>query len=110
MRYLVLIISFFFLTSCEIDQNRPAANMDQAAFDMKLQEMAKQGKHPSIGKQIMEARTLKGISEEELAKSVGLSKNNIISIEKNKVVPTRDVITDLQKVLEAEIIIDATKK
>lgn len=83
--------------------------MDEAAFDMKLQEVANKGNYPSIGKQILDARTKKGISEEELAKSIGLSKNNIISIEKNRVVPTRDVITDLQKVLEAEIIIDAIK-
>jgi len=83
--------------------------MDQAAFDLKLQEVANQGKYPSIGKQIMTARNQKGISEEELAKAIGLSKNNIISIENNRVVPTRDVITDLQKVLESEIIIDAIK-
>lgn len=109
MRYLLVFIAFIFLTSCEIDHNRPNSKMDEAAFDMKLQEIANKGKYPSIGKQILDARTKKGISEEELAKSIGLSKNNIISIEKNRVVPTRDVITDLQKVLEAEIIIDATK-
>ncbi len=109
MRYVLVFIAFIFFTACEIDHNRPGANMDQAAFDVKLQEVAKKGKYPSIGEQILNARTLKGISEDELAKAVGLSKNNIISIEKNRVVPTREVITDLQSVLESEIIIDANK-
>ncbi len=59
-----------------------------------------------IGQQIEEARHKVGISQNQLAETLGLSVANIKTIEKGDAVPTRDIIVEIEERLGCEIILD----
>ncbi len=63
---------------------------------------------PHIGIQIQEARDRVGISQEQLAETLGLTLNNIKTIEEGKAVPTRDIIVEIEERLGCEIVLDNT--
>ncbi len=107
MKQFVILFTLALLgISCQ--QERASSN--QGGHDAFEQAMAKVDfeKKRTIGIQILDARLKKGISQEDLAKSIGLSKQNIATIENNRAIPTREVIISLQEALEIEFIMDNT--
>lgn len=60
----------------------------------------------SFGEQVKKARLQKKITQEELAAKIGLSTNNIISIEENRAVPIRSFITKLEEILNVPLNIE----
>ena len=50
-----------------------------------------------IGNRIKEARTKKGLSQEALAKKIGISKRTLINYEKNEQEPTVTTIINIAK-------------
>ncbi len=60
----------------------------------------------SVGEQIKQARKDKGWSKSKLAQTVGLTAENISTIEAGKAVPTRDIISEIENELMVEIILD----
>ncbi len=103
MKNLFILCLGLFLFSCN---QEPTNNVNEGNPDGYLAQSIENG-FPTVGLQILEAREKKGISADELAKAIGLSDQNVKSIETNRVVPTRDIIVSIQKVLDTEIILDA---
>ncbi len=60
---------------------------------------------PSLGQQIAKARTKKEVSLATLAYISGLSEENISKIESDKIVPTRDIISKIEKFLGEELVL-----
>ncbi len=60
----------------------------------------------SLGEQIRKAREKKGISAESLAFMIDVSPYNIKTIEKGTATPTRELIFEIEKLLECELVMD----
>lgn len=86
--YLIIFIALGFSSSCNKTENLPTTP-------------------DGIGQQIKEARMNIGVSQEELASAIGLSKENLQTIEKGVAVPTRDIIVEIEETLGIEIILDS---
>ncbi|MGK0391310.1 MAG: ribosome-binding protein aMBF1 (putative translation factor) [Maribacter sp.] len=63
-------------------------------------------KPDNVGFQIKKARMSMEISQQDLAQAIGLSKENLATIEKGMAVPTRDIIVDIEETLGIEIVLD----
>lgn len=63
-------------------------------------------KPDDVGFQIKKARMSMDISQQDLAQAVGLSQENLATIEKGVAVPTRDIIVEIEETLGIEIILD----
>ncbi len=61
---------------------------------------------PHIGIQIQEARNKVGISQNDLAETLGLTLRHIETIERGDAVPTRDIIVEIEERLGCEIVLD----
>lgn len=61
----------------------------------------------TIGAQIKKAREAKKVTITDLAKEIELSVKNVENIEKDLVIPTLDVLVQIQEYLNCEIILDA---
>lgn len=92
MRHYILYLSIFVFTgtlfSCNQKETLPV-------------------KPYGIGDQIKKARINTGVSQKDLATAIGLSKENIQTIESGVAVPTRDIIVEIEETLGVEIILDS---
>ncbi len=65
--------------------------------------------HPafiSVGQQIKEARKQKGMTIEALARIIELTPKQLLTIELGDATPTKDIIGEIEQLLECEIILD----
>ena len=60
---------------------------------------------PSLGEQIQKGRKSKNMTPETLASTIGLSIDQLKSIENNKATPTRDLLAEMEAKLDTEFII-----
>ena len=103
-QFVIFFVLIMLAFSCQ--QERASSNHNgQDAFETAMTRLNVKNKR-TIGVQILDARLKKGISQEDLAKEIGLSKKNIETIETNRAIPTRDMIISLQEALSVELVID----
>ncbi len=96
----VLIISAFFYFSANTKTQEPSrAQVITISKESLNNEL-------SVGNQIRVIRESKSISQAELAEAIGLTINQVQTIESGMATPTRDIIFRIQELLEEEIIID----
>ncbi len=60
---------------------------------------------PTIGEQIKQIRIQKEVETNTLAQAIGITKSSLIKIEQNLVIPTRELLFDIEKYLNCDIII-----
>lgn len=60
----------------------------------------------TVGAQIRKARIHKGITRHRLASELGLSMDNIATIERGGATPTREVMVAIQELLDCELVMD----
>ncbi len=61
---------------------------------------------PSLGAQIRAARLKKKMLAATLASSTGLTVENMTNIENDRAVPTRNILIEIQQLLDCELIFD----
>lgn len=59
-----------------------------------------------VGFQIKKARMSMDISQQDLARAIGLSQESLQTIERGTAVPTRDIIVEIEETLGIEIVLD----
>jgi DNA-binding XRE family transcriptional regulator len=75
-------------------------------YDLKNQDIAKHNHieiTKTVGAQFREIRTFHQLSASELATKIGLSEANIIAIENDKAVPSRDILFQMEDMFHTTI-------
>ncbi len=110
--FTILSILSLFLIGCQPPDVSSKEDPEPHSEADIMQQSAKAGFYlsndfPDVGTQIRKAREQKGLTQLELGKATGLSDKNVNNIESGRAMPTREIIFEIQEVLDCEIILDA---
>jgi ribosome-binding protein aMBF1 (putative translation factor) len=92
--YLLVILAMLVMILFQLEQ--PRYHTFQANIQAQI---------PSLGKQIRKGREQKKITAEHLADAIGLTVDQIASIENDRATPTRDLLSELEEKLQTEFVL-----
>ncbi len=118
------LIAFFLMTSFVMAQSsglqslntntHPGYTKEQAKellvegqTELTIDGFVEESAFPSLGEQIQEARKEKSVNVAHLASVLGLDAAQMTSIEQGQILPTRELLVQIQLFLDCELVIDA---
>ena len=101
-RCIILFSFVLLLMSCK---THTTSSSDEVDFEVLMANVETKSEHRSVSSQIREARISKGVPRAILAREVGLTEDQLINIERGVATPTREILFDLERKLEIEVVI-----